>query len=66
MASCSTPPSSTPQARARTGGSNQGAATVAARIRDTFSSTGVKAGTEKRLQVLSTPAARATRDMKAM
>jgi hypothetical protein len=48
------------------GGSNQGAATAAARIMATLSKTGVKAGSMKRLQVLSTPAARATRDMNTM
>ena len=35
-------------------------------MNDTLSSTGVNAGTAKRLQVLSTPAASATREMKKM
>ncbi len=65
-ASCSTPPSATPQPSASTGGSKYGASHSAATIMATLSSTGAKAGTEKRLQVLRMPAASATSEMKMM
>ena len=42
------PAKNTPQARAKTGSANQGAATVAAKISDRLRKTGVKAGTAKR------------------
>ena len=42
------PAKNTPQASAKTGSSNQGAATVAAKIRDKLRNTGVNAGTAKR------------------
>ena len=66
IASCSTPPRTTAQARARTGGSNQGAANSAMPMKDRFSSTGVNAGRANRLHVLRTPAASATSDMNSM
>ena len=65
-ASCMTPPMKAPQASASTGGSKYGAATAAARIIATFSSTGVNAGTMKRLKVLRMPPAKATSDMNRM
>ena len=64
--SCSRPPMNTAQPSASTGGSNQGAANSAMPMKQRFSSTGVKAGIAKRLQVLSTPAASATSDMNRM
>ncbi len=66
IASCRTPPRSTAQASASTGGSNQGAANSAMPMKDRFSNTGVKAGRAKRLQVLRTPAESATSDMNRM
>jgi hypothetical protein len=49
-----------------TGGSKCGAAKSAIRMNETLSSTGVNAGTAKRLQVLRMPPASATSDMKRM
>ena len=66
MVSCSRPPRNTAQASASTGGSNHGAANSAMPIIDRLSSTGVKAGTAKRLQVLRMPAASATSAMNKM
>ena len=65
-ASCSAPPTNTAQASASTGGSKRSAKNAAAMMKETLSSTGVKAGTAKRLQVFSTPAARATREINRM
>ena len=62
--SCNRPPMITPQARALTGGSNQPWAKSAIPMRLTFSSTGVKAGTENLPQVFNIPAANATIDIK--
>ena len=67
---CSTPPTITPTAKAYTGSmpwrSNSGATNKAAPMVHRLSSTGVAAGTAKRLQVLRMPALKATRDMKPM
>ena len=63
-ASCNTPPMNTAQASASTGGSKQGAAKSAMPMKLRLSSTGVKAGMAKRLQVFNMPAAIAVRDMK--
>lgn len=65
-ASCSAPPINTAQASTSTCGSKYGAAKSAMAIIATLSSTGVKAGTAKRPQVLSTPPASATSDMNRM
>ena len=65
-ASCSSPPANTAQASASTGGSNRSAKNAAATMNDTFSSTGVMAGTAKRLQVLRMPAAIATSEMQTI
>jgi len=65
-ASCASPPANTAQASTSTGGSNRSAKKAAATMNDTFSSTGVTAGTAKRLNVLSTPAAKATSEMNTM
>ena len=70
IASCSTPPTITPTASARMGSMpcsrNTGTSPRAAPITLRFSSTGVNAGIAKRFQVLSTPEASATIDMKPM
>ncbi len=65
-ASCSAPPRKTAHASASTGGSKYGAANSAMPMKERFSSTGVKAGMAKRLQVLSVPPASATSAMKKM
>ena len=65
-ASCSTPPISTAQASAITGGSICGASHSAQAMKDKLSSTGVNAGTENRLQVLSTAPANAVSAMNRM
>ena len=65
-ASCSTPPATTATARARIGRDSCGASHIAQAMNDTFSSTGVTAGTAKRRKVLSTPADSATSDMNRM
>src|SRR5258706_12960870 len=64
--SCRAPPMNTAQASASTGGSKRSAKKAAPMMNERLSSTGVNAGTAKRLQVLSTPAASATREMKTM
>ena len=51
-ARCSTPPASTAQPNAITGGWKYGTRNTANTMNDTFSKTGVNAGTEKRLYVL--------------
>ena len=70
IASCNTPPIITPMASARIGSTprarNTGTSHSAAPITLRFNSTGVKAGTAKRFQVLSTPEASATIDMNPM
>jgi hypothetical protein len=63
-ASCAAPPTNTAQASAVTGGSNHGASHSAKAMKETLSRTGVKAGTQNRLQVLSTPPASAVKEMK--
>jgi len=67
---CKAPPIITPTASANTGSTpcdlNSGATKTAAPITDRLSSTGVTAGTAKRLQVLRMPALSATSDMKPM
>ena len=49
-----------------TGGSKYGAANSAPKMNDRFSSVGVSAGIAKRLQVLRTPPASDTSEMKRM
>ncbi|MNO98647.1 hypothetical protein D3C76_903950 [compost metagenome] len=49
---CARPPASTPHAKAMIGGSKYGVSSTAKAIIATFSRVGVKAGTEKRFQVL--------------
>ena len=56
----------TPQASASTGGSKYGVAKSAMAMKARLSSTGVKAGSAKRLMVLRMPPASATSDMKKM
>ena len=65
-ASCRTPPISTAQASAMTGGSTWGASHSAHAMNDRLSNTGVNAGTEKRLQVFSTAPAKAVSAMNRM
>ena len=65
-ASCSSPPRNTAHASASTGGSKYGTANSAMPMKARLSSTGVNAGIANRLQVLSTPPASATSDMKKM
>ena len=65
-ASCSAPPRNTAQPSASTGREKQGVANNAMPMKLRLSSTGVKAGMAKRLQVLRMPPARATSDMNRM
>ena len=66
IASCATPPTITPIASARTGGSTCGATRTEKPMNDRLSSTGVNAGTAKRRQVLRIADAPATRPISAM
>jgi hypothetical protein len=65
-ASWRTPPASTAQANTIAGGSKYGAPNKAAKMKDRFSSVGVSAGIANRLQVLRTPPANETSEMKRM
>ena len=64
--SCSRPPTNTAQARARIGGSKNGASHSANTMNETFSSVGVNAGTEKRLQVFRIAPANEVSEMNRM
>lgn len=55
---CARPPASTPHARAMIGGLKYGVSSAAKAIMATFNRVGVKAGTEKRFQVLRIAPAR--------